>query len=136
MLLENPSADYLLFDLKCHKYVEPTISYVKLAFPNTNINIIYGNSVDVISKYIIDNPYEINTYDLVHLDGGHTENIFSCDYNNSKILLKTNGVVIFDDYDYPEIERFINKCINKNDIIEYNDNNIIKNSKQFIYNYK
>jgi predicted O-methyltransferase YrrM len=134
MLLENPKADYLLFDLNLHRYTEPTINYVKNAFPNTKINIIYGNSVETISKYILDNQDEIGRYDLIHLDGGHTEDIFSKDYENSKILLKKNGVVVFDDYDYGEIYNFINKKLNINEIIEYN-NNVIKNTKHFIYQY-
>lgn len=135
MLLENPTADYLLFDLNYHRYTEPTISYVKKAFPQANINIIYGDSTQTITKYIVDNAGELNTYDLIHLDGGHTEDIFSIDYNNSKRLIKRDGIVIFDDYDYADIKTFIDAKVNQKEIIEYDDA-IIKTSKHFIYKYR
>lgn len=80
----------------------------------------------------------MNSYDLFHLDGGHTENIFAHDYHHSKFLLnKENGIVIFDDYNMPAIRNFIHKKILENEIVEYADNNIIKNEPylHFIYKY-
>jgi predicted O-methyltransferase YrrM len=135
MLLINPTADYLLFDLGNHGYTRPIVKYVKEAFPETNINVIYGNSIDTIFNYIINNPDEINTYDLIHLDGGHTEDVFSQDYINSKKLLKKDGLVIFDDYDMLKIKNFIDEKISQNEIMEYFDSNITKNLKHFIFNY-
>ena len=135
MVMINPTAEYLLFDLNLHKYTEPTINYVKEKFPNTKINIIYGNSVETINKFINDNPSELNTFDLVHLDGGHTEDIFSHDYNNSKKLLKNNGIVVFDDYNYPDIRYFINKKLIEKEIVQYRNTNIIPNNLHFIYQY-
>lgn len=135
MLLINPDAEYLLFDLNNHKYTEKTIEYIKKEFPNTKINIIYGNSIETINRYILDNPDQLNSYDLIHLDGGHTEDIFSEDYNNSKKLIIDNGVIIFDDYNMNDIKDFIHKKINQKEIVEYTDNNIIKNNLHFIYKY-
>ena len=134
MLLENPTAEYLLFDLNIHSYTEPVINYVKKSFPTTSITVIYGNSVETISTYIKNHPDELHTYDLIHLDGGHTEDIFSMDYNHSRQLLISHGIVIFDDYDYPEIKKFIDKKIEQKEIIEYT--NVIKNSKHFIYTFE
>ena len=135
MLLINPDAEYLLFDLNNHKYTEKTIEYIKKEFPNTKINIIYGNSIETINRYILDNPDQLNSYELIHLDGGHTEDIFSEDYNNSKKLITDNGVIIFDDYNMNDIKDFIHKKINQKEIVEYTDNNIIKNNLHFIYKY-
>lgn len=135
MLLINPDAEYLLFDLNNHKYTEKTIEYIKKEFPNTKINIIYGNSIETINRYILDNPDQLNSYELIHLDGGHTEDIFSKDYNNSKKLITDNGVIIFDDYNMNDIKDFIHKKINQKEIVEYTDNNIIKNNLHFIYKY-
>ena len=135
MLLINPDAEYLLFDLNNHKYTEKTIEYIKKEFPNTKINIIYGNSIETINRYILDNPDQLNSYELIHLDGGHTEDIFSEDYNNSKKLIIDNGVIIFDDYNMNDIKDFIHKKINQKEIVEYIDNNIIKNNLHFIYKY-
>jgi predicted O-methyltransferase YrrM len=135
MLLINPDAEYLLFDLNNHTYTEPIIEYIKKEFPNTKINIIYGDSTETINKYILDNPNQLNSYELIHLDGGHTENIFSVDYDNSKKLIIENGVIIFDDYNMNNIKDFLHKKINIKEIIEYTDINIIQNNLHFIYKY-
>lgn len=135
MLLINPNAEYLLFDLGNHKYTLPTLNYIKTHFTDTKINIILGNSVETIPNYIRDNKNELNSFDLIHLDGGHTENIFSHDYMNSKKLIVDKGIVIFDDYNYGNIRKFINRKMKDNEIEELNDTNIIKNRMHFIYSY-
>jgi predicted O-methyltransferase YrrM len=135
MILENTNAEYLLFDLNNHKYTEPAINYIKKEFPNISINIIYGNSVETVKKYIIDNPTELNTYDLIHIDGGHTDNIFIEDYENCKKLIKKDSVIIFDDYDHSNIKKFIDDKLNKNEIIKYNDIQLNNNKLHLIYKY-
>lgn len=135
MLLINPTAEYLLFYLGIHKYTLPVFNYIKEKIPDTKMNIIFGNSIETIYKYIIDNPNDIKSYNLIHLDGGHTEDVFSQDYTNSKKLIIDNGIMIFDDYNMSNIKNFIDKKIIKNEIIEFNDENIIKNNKHFIYLY-
>ena len=135
MLLINPDAEYLLFDLGEHLYTRKCIKYINQNFPNTKINIIYGDSTFTITEYIKNNSSILNTFDLIHLDGGHTENIFNIDYKNSKKLISKNGVVIFDDYDFINIKNFIDNKIKKNEIIEYKNNNLIKNKFHFIYKY-
>jgi hypothetical protein len=86
MLLINSDAEYLLFDLNNHKYTEKTIEYIKKEFPNTKIQIIYGNSVETIPKYIVDNPNQLNSYELIHLDGGHKKIYFQKIMKTVKIL--------------------------------------------------
>ena len=135
MLLMNPMAEYLLFDLGNHKYTLPTLNYIKKQFPDTKINIIFGNSVETISEYIRVNQNNINSFDLIHLDGGHTQDIFSQDYINSKKLVINKGIIIFDDYNMRDIKNFIDRKIKENEIIELNDENIIKNNRHFIYSY-
>ena len=76
MILENPKAEYLLFDLNNHKYTEPVLTYIQEQFPTTKITALFGNSVETMSTYIANNLAEVNTYDVCHLDGGHTEDIF------------------------------------------------------------
>ena len=135
MLLINPTAEYLLFDLGNHKYTLPTFNYIKKQFANTKINLILGNSIETIPEYIRDNQKDKNTFDLIHIDGGHTDDIFTQDYINSKDLIVKNGVIIFDDYNFPNIQKFIDLKIKDKEIIELNDKNIIKNNEHFIYSY-
>jgi predicted O-methyltransferase YrrM len=135
MLLINPEAEYLLFDLNCHKYTEPAFNYIKSQFPSTKINIIFGDSTKTMHKFIVDNQTELHSYDLIHIDGGHTIDIVSSDYNNSKQLSVNNGIVVFDDYDYDSIYTFIQKMIEQKEIIEYTDSNIIRTRLHFVYTY-
>ena len=135
MLMVNPTATYLLFDLNNHKYTEKCLDYVRNAFPSSNINVIFGDSTITIPKYISLHSDEINTYEMCHLDGGHTEDIFSKDYENTKILLNENGIVIFDDFDMEPIYNYINRKIHDKEIYIEDDKNIIKNSKHCIYRY-
>ncbi len=136
MLLKNPDAEYLLFDLNNHKYTMPIINYVKYSFPNTKINVIFGDSTETVTKYIIDNPNEVGTYDFIHIDGCHLEPVFSIDYHNCNKLINKNGVIIFDDYNDSNIYNFIQQKINQNEITEYKDSNIVQTNLHFIYQYK
>jgi hypothetical protein len=109
MLLENPTAEYLLFDLNNHKYTEPTLAYVREAFPSARITAVFGDSVKTLAQYIAEHPEECNTVDFCHLDGGHTEDVFAHDYVNVHKLIRDSAPVIFDDYDLPAIHQFVNR---------------------------
>jgi len=85
-----------------------------------------GDSTQTMYKYIVDNPNDIKSYDLIHLDGGHVENVFKHDYMNSRKLIADEGVVIFDDYNYPHIKHFVDQKIKENEIVELVDKNIQK----------
>jgi len=136
MLLTNPHAHYLLFDLNNHKYTEPILSYLQEAFPSTPITVVYGNSVETIPQYIQTHPSEWNQYDLCHLDGGHTYDVFSKDYENMKYLLKPDGYVIFDDYDYPSIYHFLQFKLQDEDIEPCPPDKWIPTPLHFIFSYR
>jgi hypothetical protein len=135
MLLVNPTAEYLLFDLNYHSYTEPCLKYIMSSFPNTKITTIFGDSVKTISQYIENHPFEINMYDFSHIDGGHLYEVFSKDFENIKILSKKTGVIIFDDFDLPDIKKFISHKVNTHEINEYKDPSLIPNHLQYIYTY-
>jgi predicted O-methyltransferase YrrM len=136
MLLVNPTAEYTLFDLGNHAYTRPCIDYIRAQFPETKIEVIYGNSVETIAQYIAENPAQLSTYDLCHLDGGHTQDIFSHDYANVKQLMKADGLVIFDDYDLPAIRSFITTKLAAKEITEIVDTHLIDTGLHFIYRYR
>jgi hypothetical protein len=135
MLLENPDAEYLLFDLNYHKYTEPCLNYIRKNFPNTKITVVFGDSVKTIYDFINNNPDELSTYDFCHIDGGHEYPIFSKDYENTKKLCNKNSIIIFDDYNFLDIKHFIDNKIINNEIIEVDDLDIKKNNLHFIYKY-
>lgn len=136
MLLENPEAEYLLFDLNCHAYTIPCLQYIASAFPTTKISLMTGDSTKTIVQFLMDNKEELNTFDLCHVDGGHTYDVFSADFNNIKHLSKMGCPVIFDDSDNEYIDGFLKENIAHNTIAQYEDPNIIKTDKHFIYTYE
>jgi len=135
MLLVNPTAEYTLFDLGNHGYTRPCLEYIRSNFPSVRIQIIYGNSVETMATYIQENPEKLATYDLCHLDGGHTQDIFPHDYANVKKLMESQGIVIFDDYDLPAIRSFINTMVSTNEIVEVKDPELARTGLHFIYRY-
>lgn len=135
MLMENPDAEYLLFDLKGHRYTEPCLNYVRSQFPNTKITVVFGDSTKTMAEYVDENKDELATYDLIHLDGGHTEPVFSKDYLHSKMLVKEDGIVIFDDYNMDSIKRYIDRKVKGNEIVEYKEDGLKKTKYHFVYKY-
>ncbi|NBO71339.1 MAG: class I SAM-dependent methyltransferase [Bacteroidetes bacterium] len=134
MLFANPNAEYTLFDLGNHGYTRPCVEYIQSKFPSTRIEIIYGNSVETVAKYIREHPEKQGTYDLCHLDGGHTPDIFTHDYANVKKLLG-NGIVVFDDYDLPAIHSFLDSMVSTGKIVEVKHSDLLKTDLHFIYRY-
>lgn len=55
------------------------------------------------------------TYDLVLIDGGHSYETVKYDYD----MVKDSKVIIFDDYDLPDVERVVNE-----EVYPYYKNNI------------
>lgn len=114
MLNENPHAEYFLFDNNYHGYTEICLNYIKSAYPKTKINIIFGNSQITLPKFLIKNPEEINSFDFIHIDGGHDNQTVLSDFINTIKMINENGICIFDDYNYHNIETILKYYINHN----------------------
>ena len=134
MLLVNPTAEYLLFDLGNHRYTASCLEYVRTAFPSAKIQIIYGNSVETVAAFIKENPTECGTYDFCHIDGGHTEDVFSHDFLHIKSLAAKGAPIVFDDYNLGPIQTYIHDKLAKNEITEFNAN-LVPTDRHFIYSY-
>lgn len=118
MLLVNPDAKYVLFDLGSHKYAKPCFEYLQAKFPDTDIKIIWGDSRVTLPGYHLSNPDVV--FDLVHIDGGHKYEIYSKDWENSISLVLKGGIIIFDDTDNAKIGAFVNTEIEKGIVKEAN----------------
>jgi hypothetical protein len=55
------------------------------------------------------NSEAIGTYDVIHVDGRHSEECINNDMLNSDKLVKLNGIIIIDDTN----SRCINSCVNR-----------------------
>lgn len=131
MLDNNPTAEYVVFDLCNHKYTIPCLTYIAKQYPNTKIQFIAGDSILSMPKYLKENSkYK---FDFIHIDGGHDlENVIN-DYNNSYLLIKEDGVILFDDYDYQTINEFINTKLNKGEIKQYTNSELIETPLHIVY---
>lgn len=109
MILANPNAHYVLFDLGEHAYARPCFEYIKKAFPETNIQIFWGDSRETLANYHKQHPEMI--FDLVHIDGGHRSEVYTVDWKNSLNITSSGGLIIFDDTDSVKINSFIDKEI-------------------------
>ena len=136
MLEQNDEAEYFLFDLNNHKYTEPCLEFISKQFPNTKIQKYFGDSKVTINDFVkIHSEYE-NTFDLIHIDGGHDLPEIISDFETTKKLATTDCIFIFDDYNYPTIKSFIDYKISINEIEKVIDENLIQTNLHFVYKLK
>lgn len=92
ILLSNPLLKITCVDLGEHKYTIPCYEKLKETFGD-RMNIILGDSTQTL-RYIT------NTYDLIHIDGGHSTYVAESDIINSYRLSGPGTILIMDDYDF------------------------------------
>lgn len=136
MVETNPSAEYLVFDLNIHKYTEHCLNYIREQYPDTKITSVFGDSTLTVGEYISNNPNEMHKYDLIHIDGGHDDDVVISDFNNCKLLTAENGITIFDDYDYGNIRSVIDEKLLSEEIESVDDLELAKTNLHFIYKFK
>ena len=102
---------FLPFDLCEHSYTKECHEYLKSKHPQLQ-SIIEGDSTITLPQFIRTNPSEVGTYDVVHVDGGHSQAVCISDLNGAHLLLKSGGVLILDDTSIPEITAVIPAILN------------------------
>jgi 3D (Asp-Asp-Asp) domain-containing protein len=103
--------DFTIFDINHLAYTEPCVKYISTAFPHVKFSFVKGDSTITMPIWIAENPSLIGQYDLIHVDGGHSEHCIINDMKNTDILIKLNGIVIVDDTDGDIINNIVNKYI-------------------------
>ena len=101
-LVANPASTIQIFDLGEHKYTRPCFEYLSSQFPN-RMKIEFGDSRQTVPAYISKNTGRV--FDMIHVDGGHTEPIVRADILNTLQLCDYNTVVISDDDNLAHIAR-------------------------------
>ena len=130
MVSVNPNAEYLLFDLGYHSYTKPCVEYIKNAYPSAKITEVYGDSNLTLRDYVKNN--KLNEYDMIHIDGGHETSTVVNDFIYTQFLLKEDGIIIFDDYNYGNIKNVIDYYVEKNVISKY-DVDIVNTNLHYVY---
>lgn len=104
LLLQSRAKEMLIFDICLHKYTMPCFEYIKNTFSDkVNMTMIQGDSIITMPEWIWSHPEEIETYDVVHVDGGHTDECIYSDMFNATRLLKNGGILVVDDTNFPGI---------------------------------
>ena len=99
------------FDLVEHNYVKPCYTYLKNKYPQVS-GLIEGDSTKTLLNWMTEHMSDVGTYDCVHVDGGHSQEVSSSDMNLAHYLLKPGGIMILDDTQYEYIAGYIPFLIN------------------------
>lgn len=116
MIISNPNAHYVLFDIGLHSYARPCFEYIKKIFPHTVIEMYWGDSRETLANYHREHPEVV--FDLIHIDGGHRSEVYSVDWKNSLDVTASGSLIIFDDTNSVKVDAFLNMEIEKNIVRE------------------
>lgn len=126
MLLGNKNLNNLhftIFDINHHPYTKPSYLYLKNKFPTVHFEFIPGDSIQKIPQYESLYPDCVETFDLVHIDGGHSEECIKNDMENTFKLIKVGGIIIVDDTDHQTINKYVDNALETK---SYEEVNVLK----------
>jgi hypothetical protein len=109
---EKTPIDFTVFDIGHHAYTKPCVNYIQSKFPHVRFEYVEGDSTLTVPKWIETNKSLIGCYDVVHVDGGHSDECIINDIKNADILVKKMGIVIIDDTNIPHINKYVNQLKN------------------------
>lgn len=97
MLLTDANAHLTCLDICDHKYTLPCFKVISGMFGD-RITLIKGSSIEQL-------PLIDRTFDLIHVDGGHTDPVVNNDCIHTVRLSKPGTIIVMDDYDFANIHR-------------------------------
>jgi hypothetical protein len=110
--------NFTIFDIGHHTYTKPCLNYIKSKFLNVNFEYIEGDSTITMPEWINKNNDSICKYDVIHIDGGHSEHCISNDMKNVDKIVKINGIIIIDDTNENIINKYVDFYISSGKYIE------------------
>lgn len=115
MLLANPNSKALLFDIKEHAYVQPCLDFLKSVFgADRFIDFVEGDSRINLAEYLQQHPELANSFDLLHVDGGHQDLTVMSDLKHCILYSnKENHTLVINDYDHPNINTIVRQLTNR-----------------------
>ena len=105
LLLASSATTFTVFDIGHHRYTQTCLNYIEHIFPHVTFEYIVGDSTLTMPTQMEGRQ---ETYDLVHVDGGHSEFCATSDMKHADILLKPGGIMVVDDTDAPQINGLVN----------------------------
>ncbi len=113
-----PSIEFTVFDIGQHNYTRPCLEYIQSQFSKTVIEYIEGDSIVKMAEYIREHPERAETYDVVHVDGGHTLECITADFGHAKKLVRKGGIIVMDDTNIDYIDSAVNAAISSGEFTE------------------
>ena len=110
MLLANPDAKIVSFDICCHKYVIPCFEYLSKHFPS-RIELVSGNYLQSLPEYI--RKFPERKFDLFHIDGDHSASVANTDFQNCLKISHYGSYVIWDDVNIEALKKLWDQYIDK-----------------------
>ena len=92
----DPDSTLISFDLGEHSYVHMCNSEIEKKFPNRH-SLILGDSLKTLPRFTLNNMAK---YDFIFVDGGHTFEIASSDFECALKLGKEGSTIVLDDVIY------------------------------------
>lgn len=93
MLMANPKMSITTIDIN-DDYSFPATEYLKKKFPESKINFINGDSIQILKKL----KQMKKKFDFFHIDGSHKNKIITKEFNYCLNLTSSNIIeIIFDD---------------------------------------
>ncbi len=112
LLAAQVESTFVFFDLGEHSYTRPCAEYVEhigKSQKGADITWVYGDSRTTIPRWIQANPHSLGTFDVVHMDGGHSAECATSDLAFAYLLTKPHGLIVVDDIQSADIRAAINK---------------------------
>lgn len=116
----NTPINFTIFDIGHHLYTKPSFEYIESKFSYVNFEYVEGDSTITMPEWINNNPELMYNYDVVHVDGGHSEHCISNDMKNTDLLVKKNGIIIIDDTSCETINKYVDLYISTGNYVEIN----------------
>jgi hypothetical protein len=107
----NTPLNFTIFDIGHHLYTRPSYEYIRSKFSFVNFEYVKGDSTNTMPEWINNHSELMYKYDVVHVDGGHSEYCISNDMKNADLLLKKDGIMIIDDTNSETINNYVNSYI-------------------------
>jgi len=118
LLGKTSSLKFTIFDIGYHPYTKPCFEYISSYYKNVDFEYIEGDSTTTIPSWIKENLENIGTYDIVHIDGGHSEYCIFNDIKNADILVRKYGLIMIDDTNDEIINKYVDIYLMNNKYIE------------------
>lgn len=100
---------FLTFDLGKWAYVRPCLDAMVRDFPSSvRWEAVLGNSLIQAPLWIQQNPSHVGTFDVVHVDGGHSVECIVGDLATAVILTRPGGRILVDDLQSETIRDVLN----------------------------